>query len=522
MPLADAITFDQLEVFFHLPLKVAAQRLGVSESSLRSICRKHRIVRWPYRKIQRLESNIRNMERALMEGREEGYSAQLMETLRAGRAILILEPNCSVEEAVQRAVSSRKKPSNDNLNAAGAPPGSSSNSNGSGNSNSNSSSSSSSSSTASNGNSGYVHHSSTGSLSSASSTSTTISVFQPSSSQQQAPQTKVGPVRLVGSSAGGSSNGSLNPPPPLPSGAGSSNSLLTMPLASPGSPPRSLIVPRNGSTSSAVSSSTSLSNDQDSMNYSGLQQQQQQQQQQQMQMQMQMQQFQHHQQQQQQQQQAQQMAEFNKTSGNMQYGGMQAGLHSGLPNAFFPGGPNMHSGMPANNMQVAMQQQAGGQYANYASSAPYMPGMPSQPGQQAQAQFAPSSYLPYPSGPYGGQSGNPSQQQSQQSQPGQQPPMMNAQSTAGVGRSIPSGYMGAPLPYRRENPEDFGTSFPLQTPMQPPRNAGVPPASMRPAAYSEMMHPYNSPFSAVPMQMSNQPQMRNPAISAVGQRMYHS
>lgn len=51
MSLADFVTKKDLVKLFNLPMKQAAKQLGVSESSLRNICRKFGVDRWPYRKV---------------------------------------------------------------------------------------------------------------------------------------------------------------------------------------------------------------------------------------------------------------------------------------------------------------------------------------------------------------------------------------------------------------------------------------------------------------------------------------
>ncbi|KAE8881357.1 hypothetical protein PF007_g28853 [Phytophthora fragariae] len=42
---------EQLQTVYHLPLKTAAERLGICEAALKRICRRNRIRKWPYRQL---------------------------------------------------------------------------------------------------------------------------------------------------------------------------------------------------------------------------------------------------------------------------------------------------------------------------------------------------------------------------------------------------------------------------------------------------------------------------------------
>uniref|UniRef100_A0AAV1V836 RWP-RK domain-containing protein n=1 Tax=Peronospora matthiolae TaxID=2874970 RepID=A0AAV1V836_9STRA len=54
------IHFDvlQLKSVFHLPLKTAAERLGICEAALKRICRRNQIYRWPYRQLSSVRRRI--------------------------------------------------------------------------------------------------------------------------------------------------------------------------------------------------------------------------------------------------------------------------------------------------------------------------------------------------------------------------------------------------------------------------------------------------------------------------------
>ena len=55
---AKTVTKGALRAMFDLPITDAANRLGVGVTVLKKICRKHGIVRWPYRKRKSLRKLI--------------------------------------------------------------------------------------------------------------------------------------------------------------------------------------------------------------------------------------------------------------------------------------------------------------------------------------------------------------------------------------------------------------------------------------------------------------------------------
>ncbi|KAG7376726.1 hypothetical protein PHYPSEUDO_012842 [Phytophthora pseudosyringae] len=64
------IHFDvqQLQTVYHLPLKTAAERLGICEAALKRICRRNRIHKWPYRQLSSVRRRIAELKdrRAVM------------------------------------------------------------------------------------------------------------------------------------------------------------------------------------------------------------------------------------------------------------------------------------------------------------------------------------------------------------------------------------------------------------------------------------------------------------------------
>ena len=52
------ITLDDLREVFELPLEEAAQKLNISTSSLKRLCREYKIPKWPFRKVSALQTKI--------------------------------------------------------------------------------------------------------------------------------------------------------------------------------------------------------------------------------------------------------------------------------------------------------------------------------------------------------------------------------------------------------------------------------------------------------------------------------
>lgn len=52
------IKFEDVCVYFSLPLVVASQKLGVSPSFLKKLCRHIGVLSWPYRKLSRLQNSL--------------------------------------------------------------------------------------------------------------------------------------------------------------------------------------------------------------------------------------------------------------------------------------------------------------------------------------------------------------------------------------------------------------------------------------------------------------------------------
>ncbi|KAE9098895.1 hypothetical protein PF005_g15757 [Phytophthora fragariae] len=84
---------DQLQTVYHLPLKTAAERLGICEAALKRICRRNRIRKWPYRQLSSVRRRI-----AELKDQQVAFSASLLEGDRV--------PDRHMETAVQASTGS--------------------------------------------------------------------------------------------------------------------------------------------------------------------------------------------------------------------------------------------------------------------------------------------------------------------------------------------------------------------------------------------------------------------------------
>ena len=70
--------------YYHLPLREATKQLGVSATSLKKVCRMLGVKRWPHRKLQKLDIDIRRL-------REELATNIMTESIRAEKLALLHE-----------------------------------------------------------------------------------------------------------------------------------------------------------------------------------------------------------------------------------------------------------------------------------------------------------------------------------------------------------------------------------------------------------------------------------------------
>jgi hypothetical protein len=59
------LTLEEISKQFHTPLHVASRHFGHGHTFFKKICRFHGIVKWPYRKVKRKQSDILNLARKL-------------------------------------------------------------------------------------------------------------------------------------------------------------------------------------------------------------------------------------------------------------------------------------------------------------------------------------------------------------------------------------------------------------------------------------------------------------------------
>lgn len=79
--LASEIERAELEYYFHIPVDVAAQQMGVGLTKLKSICRAYNIHRWPYRRVRRLQFLAQRMNSGLGTAQDHHDIRQLMAEL---------------------------------------------------------------------------------------------------------------------------------------------------------------------------------------------------------------------------------------------------------------------------------------------------------------------------------------------------------------------------------------------------------------------------------------------------------
>lgn len=95
-----ALTIDDLRNFFHLPIVEVAKQLGTCTTALKKICRKNKIMKWPYRQIRSITKSIQSLEMAslndtLPDDLKFQYREQVFELQKAIDEI-VHDPNTDV------------------------------------------------------------------------------------------------------------------------------------------------------------------------------------------------------------------------------------------------------------------------------------------------------------------------------------------------------------------------------------------------------------------------------------------
>jgi len=75
-------TLEDLAKWFHEPINTAAEKLGVSNTIIKRLCRKFGIERWPYRQIRSLNERIEKLETKLKEIQTVENAAELLKDLQ--------------------------------------------------------------------------------------------------------------------------------------------------------------------------------------------------------------------------------------------------------------------------------------------------------------------------------------------------------------------------------------------------------------------------------------------------------
>ena len=92
------LSLSDLSKYYHLPAIHAAPLLGICISSLKRICRKKGLERWPYRKVSALDTMIHTLE----EYTTEPEAVTELEKLQQKREYLLKNPNVSITDLVSK------------------------------------------------------------------------------------------------------------------------------------------------------------------------------------------------------------------------------------------------------------------------------------------------------------------------------------------------------------------------------------------------------------------------------------
>lgn len=73
---SNEITFEEISKFFHLKAEDAADKLGIGQTVLKKICRRHGISRWPFRRVAAVSRLFANFQGNIRTGGYEGTIPQ--------------------------------------------------------------------------------------------------------------------------------------------------------------------------------------------------------------------------------------------------------------------------------------------------------------------------------------------------------------------------------------------------------------------------------------------------------------
>lgn len=97
-------TLEELRKYFHLPIAEVARQLGICTTLLKKVCRKNKILRWPYRQIKSITKSIQSLEVAslnesLSDRERSKYKDQII-LLHDTLNLLIQDPNAPVQDII--------------------------------------------------------------------------------------------------------------------------------------------------------------------------------------------------------------------------------------------------------------------------------------------------------------------------------------------------------------------------------------------------------------------------------------
>jgi len=115
------ITLEEVKAYFGMPLRQAAQQLGICGTTLKSVCRRLGIQKWPFRTLSKLQQNAKQLRGALAD-----VGAVLVGGNVLGEGIVSIpasSPALKLTERGARAVDARRMQGRQRAAATKAPAG---------------------------------------------------------------------------------------------------------------------------------------------------------------------------------------------------------------------------------------------------------------------------------------------------------------------------------------------------------------------------------------------------------------
>lgn len=101
------LTREKLSEYFHLPMKDAAEDLGVCSTVMKKACRKYNINRWPNRKIKAIERVAKKVDSRLrrtdLSSEEVTDLTNIKQTLETNLKTIKANPNCNLNTILSKA-----------------------------------------------------------------------------------------------------------------------------------------------------------------------------------------------------------------------------------------------------------------------------------------------------------------------------------------------------------------------------------------------------------------------------------